>query len=322
MQLPVEGGTWTHETLTLGVCLAAARDFQNCTWLLYDHVHFGYSSDYIRAFYWTVVSLVTVQFGAIFPFENVECVYTFIFLFLCSIANYGALGAMSNVVTRINYIASEKRKQATNAQRFMILEGVSKSVRHHIGAYYKHHMNRSSDTRAISILKPLPANLRQEVQSFLHKNSVTKWQIFGVATSNQLRYIYAIMKHRLYKQHEFIVRASDYCDDIYIVTRGELECFLPVGERNLVPVQLVSPGYCIGEAEFVLKYTYKLSIKVVSESADVSILSRKEFATVADKFDDLWDDMETIACELASQQTKVISALHRNFLKSKVHTSS
>ncbi|KAF0686161.1 Aste57867_22013 [Aphanomyces stellatus] len=309
---------WSPDTLTVDACLAFARDYQNCTWLLFDHVHFGASSDYVRAFYWSVVSLVTVQFGSILPFTDAECVYMFVWLFLSSMANYGALGALANAVTRINWATSAKQMQVAVAHRFMASEHVSKNVRHDVSNYYKHHWTQSTEHQVMRVLKPLPDNLRQEIQSFLHETSVGHLTLFKPVQRADLLYIYSIMKHQSYKRAEFIVRAGDACDIIYILTRGTMEALLPVNDL-MVPIQLLHPGDCIGESAFVQKRSHDTSVRVVTESSDVSVLSRDEFATIEMHFRHLWPKIEAIAQHMADDDAALLRPFEANLRKANIY---
>ncbi|KAF0686162.1 Aste57867_22014 [Aphanomyces stellatus] len=307
-----------HDTLTLDNCLEWARDYQNCTWLLFDHAHFGQSSDYVRAFYWSVVSLVTVQFGSIQPFTDVECGYMFLFLYISSVANFGAVGALANAVTRINWETSQKQKQVAIAHRLMNLEGVSRSVRLDVSNYYKHHWTQATEQQALSVLKPLPDNLRQEIQSFLHEKSVSHLTIFKVIDSDGLRFIYSIMRHQSYKRNEYIVRAGNSCDNIYVLTRGIMESLYCVNDMN-VPIQLLFPGDCLGEATFVQKRTFDLSVRVVSESADVSVLNRHDFAAISAHFNGLWPQVELLAQDLEKLEKQTLTMFDINLRKPNIY---
>ncbi|KAH9164418.1 hypothetical protein LEN26_000053 [Aphanomyces euteiches] len=304
--------------MTLKECLSWARDFDNCTWLDFDHAHFGHSSDYVRAFYWSVVSLVTVQFGSILPFTDAECVYMFLWLFLSSTANYGALGALANAVTRINWAISAKQLQVAVAHRFMLSERVSRTVRRDVNDYYKHHWTQSTEHQVMSVLKPLPDNLRQEIQTFLHEKSVKHVKIFMHVNADGLRFIYSVMKHQSYKRHEFLVRAGDACDTIYIITRGVVEALLSLDDFQ-VPVQLHYPGDCIGEAAFIQKRPHDLSFRVVGGSLDVSVLDRHEFMTGAMHFTHLGPEIDAIAAELFQSETKFVEQIERNLRRAHIY---
>ncbi|RHY28259.1 hypothetical protein DYB32_006803 [Aphanomyces invadans] len=323
------------EALTMDQCLEWARDFQNCTWLHYDRAQYGHSVDYVRAISWSVVSLVTVQFGSIFPFTDVECVYMFVWLFLSSMANFGALGALANAVTRINWATSMKQMQVAVAHRFMASErtasidhnnltmrvvvlGVSRHVRHDVSNYYKHHWTQSTEEQVLRVLRPLPDNLRQEIQSFLHAKSVSRLTIFQDVDDAGLRFIYSIMKHHSFKRHEFIVRAGDACDNIYILTRGIMESFVPIDDM-MTPMQLLYPGSCVGESAFVQKRSHDVSIRVVSESADVSVLSRHEFATIAKHFEPLWNQIDQFAKDVYVEEMAAMGPFEINLRKPTIY---
>ncbi|RHY28262.1 hypothetical protein DYB32_006804 [Aphanomyces invadans] len=307
-----------HGSLSFTTCLEWARNDQNCTWLHYDHDHYGHPSDYVRAFYWSVVSLVTVQFGSVFPFTDAECIYMFLFLYLSIVVNFGAVGALVNAVTRINSATSKKQEQVTMAHRFMTSEGVSYHVRLHISNYYKTHWSQTSEQQALTVLQPLPDNLRQEIQSFLHEASVGYLTLFKVIDAEGLRFIYAIMKHQSYNRHEFVVRNGDACDDIYILTRGVMEGL--VGVKDLyVPLQLLQPGSCIGEAAFVLKRPHEVGVRVVSESVDVSVLSRQDFASISHNFAHLWRTVESLARGLEKTQSNTIKTMVHNLQKPNIY---
>ncbi|KAG9409576.1 hypothetical protein AC1031_019839 [Aphanomyces cochlioides] len=152
----------------------------------------------------------------------------------------------------------------------------------------------------MSVLKPLPDNLRQEIQTFLHEKSVKHVNIFMHVKADGLRFIYSVMKHQSYKRHEFLVRAGDACDTIYIVTRGVVEALLPLLDDFQVPVQLHYPGDCIGEAAFIQKRPHDLSFRV--GQSILPILGQN-----------------AIAAELFQSETKFMEQIERNLRRAHIY---
>ncbi|KAH9129659.1 hypothetical protein LEN26_000051 [Aphanomyces euteiches] len=200
----------------------------------------------------------------------------------------------------------------------MALEGVSRQVRNNVSNYYKHHWTQSTEQQTLAVLKPLPDNLRQEIQAFLHEKSVSHMTVFRVVDAEGLRFIYSIMKHQSYKRGEFVVRVGDTGDNIYILTRGILEA-CQIVDDFLIPSQLMYPGHCVGESAFVLKRQHEISARVASESADVSVLSRQDFITIVEHFEHLWPKVEELANTLASSERNRLRIFDLNLRKANIY---
>ncbi|OQS06529.1 Voltage-gated Ion Channel (VIC) Superfamily, partial [Thraustotheca clavata] len=312
---------WNAEVnLTRIDCLTMARQFNNCTWLLFDNVEFGESADYVRAFYWSVVSLVTVQFGSIFPFTTVECAYMFFWLFFGSIMNYGAIGGLVNAVTRMNAATEAKEEHLMLVHRFMHSEGVSRRVHRDVSSYFKHRWTQSTEQEILLALQPLPDNLRQSIQSYLYSKAVAHVQIFHLVDKDELKYIYAIMSHRTYKKDEILVRAGDIGEELFIITRGSVELTLPI---NGIPISVlvIHAGACIGEAQFMPRTIYPLTSTVVSPSIDVSVLNRADFDTIIKHLESSIEDIEAQASKVIEKELAWLASIRKNLDRRKIQHS-
>ncbi|KDO34914.1 hypothetical protein SPRG_00975 [Saprolegnia parasitica CBS 223.65] len=303
--------------LTRTQCLEMARVFNNCTWLLYDNVVFGVSNDYVRAFYWSVVSLVTVQFGSILPFTTVECIYMFAWIFVGSILNYGAIGALVNAVTRMNASTEAKDEHLKLVHRFMHAEGVSRHVHRDVSSYFKHRWTSSTEQQILTALAPLPDNLRRAIQLYLHAKAVASIQLLQDIDKNELKHIYDIMAHRSYKKDEVLVRAGDVGDELYIITRGAVELTLPI---NGVPtaVMVVHEGACIGEAQFLARTPYPLTATVVSPSIDVSVLHKLDFDDIAKQLEGSMEDIEAQSILIIKKELAWLASIRANLDRRKI----
>ncbi|OQS00439.1 Voltage-gated Ion Channel (VIC) Superfamily [Achlya hypogyna] len=324
---------WTPANLTRIDCLAMARQFNNCTWLLYDNVEFGASSNYLRAFYWSVVGLVTIQFGSIFPFTTVECLYMFGWLFVGSITNYGAIGALVNAVTRINAATQAKDEHLMLVHRFMHAEGppgvenkahavvgVSRRVRRDVSSYFKHRWTQSSEQQLVKALQPLPDNLRQAIQSYLHAKAVSYIQLLQDVDKNDLKHIFAIMAHRSYKKDEVLVRAGEVGDELYVITRGAVELSLPINGVPM-PVLVIHEGGCIGEAQFLPRTPYPLTATVVSPSIDVSVFNRFDFDSISKHLEASMEDIEAQSVRVGQKEIAWLASTRKNLDRRKIRHS-
>ncbi|EQC41352.1 hypothetical protein SDRG_01326 [Saprolegnia diclina VS20] len=301
-------------------CLEMARSFNNCTWLLYDNVEFQVSSDYVRAFYWSVVSLVTVQFGSIFPFTVVECVYMFAWIFVGSILNYGAIGALVNAVTRMNAATEAKDEHLKLVHRFMHAEGVSRQVHRDVSSYFKHRWTSSTEQQILTALEPLPDNLRQAIQSYLHAKAVASIQLLQDIDKNELKHIYEIMAHRSYRKDEVLVRAGDVGDELYIITRGAVELTLPINGVP-TPVMVIHEGACIGEGQFLARTPYPLTATVVSPSIDVSVLHKLDFDDIAKHLEGSMEDIEAQSVLVMKKEFAWLASIRSNLDRRKIRHS-
>ncbi|OQS00454.1 Voltage-gated Ion Channel (VIC) Superfamily [Achlya hypogyna] len=277
-----EARHWAAAELTRARCEHDGAVFANCTWFLYDTVHHPHNSEYARALFWSVMTLTTVGYGAIYPFTTAECMYAFAWFYVSCLINFGVIGAISSAIAQM--MANENRSQdrLLLINRFMKYREVSPVVQHQVRRYYKNQWLREKGVNEEAFLCVLPDNLQHEILTFLHSQTFEHIAIFDGVSDECKQIIASIIRHETYQAGDVIAHEGDMGADLYIVRSGTVEVF-----EAHTPIQVLHAGSCFGEANFVLELPYAMSIRAMTPT-ELSVLRRNEFEQIIKFYPEEW----------------------------------
>ncbi|OQR89710.1 Voltage-gated Ion Channel (VIC) Superfamily [Thraustotheca clavata] len=274
---------WSGTGISLKTCEYEGAAYANCTWYLYDTVNHPGNSAYSRALFWSVMTLTTVGYGAIFPFTTAECIYAFFWFYISCLINFGVIGAISSAIAQM--MANENRSQdrLMLINRFMKYREVSVDVQHQVRRYYKNQWVREKGVNEEVFLSILPDNLQHEILTYLHSETLEHIAIFEGVSDECKQIIASIIRHELYQAGDIIAHEGDMGTDLYIVRCGTVEVF-----QKQTPIQVLHAGSCFGEANFVLEIPYSTSIRSMTPS-ELSVLRRNEFEQIIKFYPEEWE---------------------------------
>ncbi|KAF0691878.1 hypothetical protein As57867_016904, partial [Aphanomyces stellatus] len=304
--------TMEPEDLPISRCLLDGALHANCTWYLYDSVHYPDNDAYPRSLFWSVMTLTSVGYGMIFPFTTAECVYAFVWFYLSSLINFGVIGAISSAIAQL--MANENRSQDTLLliNRFMKYKGVSPTVQTDIRRYYKNQWVREKGVNEDMFLSVLPDNVQHEILTFLHADTLKHVAIFDKVSDECKQIIASIIRHESYQTGDTILHAGDMGSDLYILRSGTVE--LRVGQT---PMRILHPGDSYGEYNFVLEVPYTANVQAM-EPTELSVMRRNEFEQVMKFFPDEWDNIYGLAHGVQAQETSLFARMQENFKRDKL----
>ncbi|CAK4968396.1 unnamed protein product [Aphanomyces euteiches] len=305
---------WTAEHLPLDKCLRDGAIHGNCTWWLYDSVHYPTNNEYPRSLFWSVMTLTSVGYGMIFPFTTVECVFAFVWFFLSSLINFGVIGAISSAIAQL--MANENRTQDTLMliNRFMKFKGVSLNVQSDIRRYYKNQWVREKGVSEEVFLSVLPDNVQHEILTFLHANTLKHVSIFASTGDDCKQIIASIIRHETYQKGDIVLHAGDMGCDLYVLRSGNVELRIA-----MTPIRILHAGDCYGEPNFILEVPYKATVQAM-DSTELSVLRRSEFEQIIKFFPDEWDNIYALALEAQAREDSHLIRMQANLKREKLVT--
>ncbi|RHY56904.1 hypothetical protein DYB34_001223 [Aphanomyces astaci] len=316
LQVPraiVYGTEWVRNDFTIEKCMHDGAHYANCTWFLYDAVHYPHNAEYPRSLFWSVMTLTSVGYGVIFPFTTAECVYAFAWFYVSGLINFGVIGAISSAIAQL--MANENRTQDTLLliNRFMKFKGVSSTVQTDIRRYYKNQWVREKGVSEELFLSVLPNNVQHEILTFLHANTLRHVSLFHDTGDECKQVIASIIRHESYQAGDIVLRAGDLGCDLYILRSGNVE----LRTLDNTPMRILHPEDCYGEYNFVLEVPYKSTVQAMA-STELSVLRRNEFEQIIKFFPDEWDDIYHRALAAQGQEESLWARMKANMRRDKL----
>ncbi|EGZ06360.1 hypothetical protein PHYSODRAFT_532063 [Phytophthora sojae] len=305
----------TMHELTRPECLRQATLYGNCSWIKFDcygnvgevfPVEDSASSyegtfAYVRAVYWSVITLTAVGYGDIVAFSTAESYFAAIWIFIGGMINFGVVGAMSSTIANAMAARHHHLELLNTLNSIMGRLSISEKLSAEIRRFYIHHFTGRKVAYESQLLSHLPDQLCYQISSLLHAEAVKSVRLFDSASRKFLQQITGKFRHRTYENGETIFLEGDVCREFIVLLRGsKVNVFF---RTRKVPARALQEGDCYGIHEFLLRRAHAATLTAAS-TVHASVMTRVEFDVIQRKFDEdvrnlkleaqmLWDEQQT-----------------------------
>ncbi|EAS00305.2 cation channel family protein (macronuclear) [Tetrahymena thermophila SB210] len=235
-------------------------DNQLPTWLtIKQGVESSWKIEYLYAFYYSSVTMITVGYGDITPqnsYEVLLCLFT-LFIACCVFAyTVNSIGYIINEIQQKNTLNKQKSNIIFN---YMKQKNISRDLQYEVQQYLKY-IWKGTDERNTeqeeNIIEMLNSNLRQRLQIEANKLVLSDTPIFKNNFSDiVLERTVSIIKEKRYYPEEIIFRQNDTGDsNIYFIASGQVQIYIeasyPGGEKKVQILQSLQSGQSFGHYSF------------------------------------------------------------------------
>ncbi|KAL4455050.1 hypothetical protein ABPG74_006432 [Tetrahymena malaccensis] len=235
-------------------------DSQLPTWLnIKQGMESSWKIEYLYAFYYSSVTMITVGYGDITPqnsYEVLLCLFT-LFIACCVFAyTVNSIGYIINEIQQKNTLNKQKSNIIFN---YMKQKNISRDMQYEVQQYLKY-IWKGTDERNTEqeekIIETLNSNLRQRLQIEANKLVLSDTPIFKNNFSDLvLERTVSIIKEKRYQPEEIIFRQNDTGDsNIYFIASGQVQIYIeatyPGGEKKVQILQSLQQGQSFGHYSF------------------------------------------------------------------------
>lgn len=281
--------------LLFGFWLAIATHWLVCGWLALRGANPDTDgwTNYLSSLYFCITTLTTVGFGDVTPANNAERMFV-IGMMIFGVAVYGfAIGSVASLLTKINPARTHFRENMERLDAFMQYKSLPKHLRKRLTEYYTYLWEQRLGYDEASILASLPPSLKMEVSLHLKREIIEKVPLFNDAGDDFIKEIALEIKPVVYLPGDFVVQAGERGDDMFFVSRGELEVLSKDGQTVLARLK---DGDFFGEIALILRQSRSASVRALTY-CDLYRLDRDLFDRVLARYPEVAAKIEARAKE-------------------------
>lgn len=252
-----------------------------------------YSTNYIRALYWTMTTITTIGYGDITPKTNPQMLYTLL-VQLMGAGMYGyIIGNLASLMANSDLARTQFRAKMEKIQTFMQYRDVPQDLQDSIRTYYEYLWNNRRGFDETAVLKDLPSSLKLQVALHLNKDIIEKVPMFNGAPEDLIRQIVLNLKPALFTPGDFIFRKGEMGDQMYFISRGNVEI---VAEDGVTVYATLSDGAFFGEIALLFSSERTASVRA-KDYCDLYTLDKYTFDNVLAKFPEVALQVQQMAEE-------------------------
>ena len=189
-------------------------------------------SQYIRALYWTVVTMTTVGYGDITPARDLEYVFTVLVMLIGASLYAFIIGNIASLLSNLDSTKVAFWSRADAMNQYLRSHHVSTKLNDHIRAYYEYIWSRYHGLTERDMLSDLPVSVRLEVLHYLTRELLDGFPLFRESDPALRNALLLALEPRVFGPGDFLVREGEIGTEILFLSHGTATITSRQGERS------------------------------------------------------------------------------------------
>lgn len=254
-----------------------------------------YFKIYITAFYFSTVTMITVGYGDIHPYNTLEKILGIIAIFLsCGVFAY-SINSIGNIIEKMSREEKEFKAKLADIDYLMSQRNINRQLQIKIKGYleYMHEeKKRNLDDVNDLVQNILSDSLREEYNINIYGRLLIKNQLYRNFSKEFLNRLCQLFKEVSFAPNEEIFKQEEIADkNIYFVMKGEIELFhdfrkaFTSNQRRSVSNRILYEGQSFGNTVLMDNSQRHLSAKSIGVSR-IAYFGLAEFLSELQNFED------------------------------------
>jgi hypothetical protein len=241
---------------------------------------------YIRAFYFNLVTIFTVGYGDITPYNSIERIYNMILMVFGVLLYSFTITSLSNIVVKI-----EKKEKQFN-KRVDFLENIR--IKFKLNPYlhrilfrfltYDLQINRINKKM---ILDELPQQLRFNLIMQIYKKPIKILKMFENTPSDFKFKAVTMLKQLKMLKGEYLIKSGDFLEEAYFLKKGILQIEFNVNKKKKYRLIRLHSREHFGDIYMCRNIRSPVSVYVFSKFVEMYLINKKDFISLHEEFPDI-----------------------------------
>jgi voltage-gated potassium channel len=245
---------------------------------------------YLQSAYWVIETLTTIGYGETTPVTNTQSIFA-LGLMLCGVAVYGyVIGSVASMLAKRDPAKTQYFEQLDQLNAFIRYRRLPLETRRRIQDYFAHVWQERHGFDESQFLGTLPSGLRREVEMHLKQRILQQIPVFSSLPPEFVEAVALSLKPDIYVPGEYICRAGEKGDRMYLLIRGCLEVVKAYGHL----IGTLRDGDFFGEIALLKRQPRSASVRAV-EYSDVYALDRAAFEVLLARYPQVAEQVREVS---------------------------
>ncbi|WP_032809522.1 MULTISPECIES: cyclic nucleotide-binding domain-containing protein [unclassified Leptospira] len=290
----------------LGFWISIVAHWCAVGWLYMDELNSAKTGwdEYVKALYWSVMTLATVGYGDVLPVTTNQRIYVILVMMLGAAVYATVIGNIASILGNLDLIRAAQLKRMSQVDSYLRARNLPYLIRRKIRDYYMYIMERGFGENEKELLSDLPLSLQREVKIHLHRELLEKVPFLKGAEAALVTTLVFSLKHHIFLPGDIIFRKGDIGHNLYILSEGKVEIF---SKNDAEVIATLSEGQFFGEFALVTEEPRSATVRSVGIS-ELYTLSKEDFLRVLNLYpgfkDAMRESLKMLRVRIDSQRPK------------------
>ncbi|WP_429945172.1 cyclic nucleotide-binding domain-containing protein [Leptospira yasudae] len=273
----------------LGFWISVVAHWCAVGWLYMDDIVSAKTGwdEYVRALYWSVMTLATVGYGDVLPVTTNQRIYVILVMMLGAAVYATVIGNIASILGNLDLVRAAQLKRMSQVDSFLRTRNLPNFLRRKIRDYYMYIMERGFGENEKELLNDLPISLQREVKIHLHRELLETVPFLKGADPALVTNLVFSLKHHIFLPGDIVFHKGDIGHNLYILSEGKVEV-LSGNEAEVIAT--LGEGQFFGELALVTEERRSATIRSVGIS-QMYTLSKQDFLQALDLYPAFRDAM-------------------------------
>ncbi|EAR99211.2 cation channel family protein (macronuclear) [Tetrahymena thermophila SB210] len=260
----------------------AYNNYKNCTYTWLDKLsgaqNLTFYEQYLRAYYFSTVTMITVGYGDIIPVNSQEYLLSILtMLIACGMFGY-SLNSIGQILSEMDINNKEYDEHFNAIYGFMYKKNISTDLQVQVREYLQYFFiqsNQEDIQKQQKVISLLPDSLQNQIMLEANKIIFENSNLFKMNFSEQIiqKTIKIIEQREFRPGQKIIVQDVENDNSIYFIEKGSVEVY---NSNNNEGLKLLHKGNQFGEIQFFTGQTSQLSVRSI-EFTKLLAIKRSSF---------------------------------------------